>query len=294
MKKILISLSVVLVVCAAILGYMRQNISFSVVIPVYNAEKYLPRCLDSIFAQDGDFEVIAVNDGSTDGSLHILQDYAKKYSNMHIIDQKNQGISGARNAGMNAAKKKYITFVDNDDWLEPDAFSIAKKIIKKDNPDIVLSSFYEVYDREWVRQTRGEEAALSVPEETKFPKRDMDKLVLFSPFNTKGAHKDLYYSGTWVVHSFISKEFLDKYKIQFPTGMDNMEDLIFMYRSYAYNPQVSVLSEPIYNYYNRVNSESKSMSTLNVLQDRTAFMQQTSEYQRQPRQVQMYIDDCFL
>ena len=294
MKKFLVIISIILITGIGISRYINQKISFSVVIPVYNAEKYLARCLDSILAQKGDFEIIAVNDGSKDKSLQILQEYAKKYSNICIIDQKNQGISAARNAGMNVAKNKYITFVDNDDWLEPNAFSIVEKAIKKDRPDFLLSSFYDIYDKEWVRQTRGEEAALSVPEETKFPKRDMDKLVLFSPFNAQGAHSDLYYSGTWVVHSFFLKEFLTKHKMQFPSGMDNMEDLIFMYRAYAYNPRISVLAEPIYNYYNRIDSESKSMSTLNVLEERMAFMRQTPEYNQQPRSVQMYIDDCFL
>ncbi len=291
MKKILVFSCIAFM---SIWYYFSQKVNFSVVIPVYNAEKYLHRCLDSILAQKGDFEIIAVNDGSKDRSLQILREYAEKHSNIRIIDQKNQGISAARNAGINAAKNKYITFVDNDDWLEPDAFSLAREKIRQDKPDFLLSSFYDIYDREWVRQTRGEAAALMVPEESKFPKRDMDKLVLFSPFNANEAYSDLYYSGTWVVHSFFKKEFLDKYQLRFPDGMDNMEDLIFMYRAYAYNPRVSILSEPIYNYYNRIDSESKSMSTLNVLEARSAYMRQTPEYQNSPRRTQIYIDDCFL
>ncbi len=294
MRKKVAIISALIMVCLTSIYYVNQQISFSVVIPVYNAEKYLHRCLDSIFAQKGNFEVIAVNDGSTDNSLQILQEYAKKYSNLRVIDQKNQGISAARNAGLNAAKNKYITFVDNDDWLEPNAFSLVKDVIKKDNPDILLGSFYDVYDREWVRQTRGEEDAQHIPEERKFPKRDMDKLVLFSPFNAKDAYSDLYYSGTWVVHSFFSKEFLNKNNIHFPTGIDVMEDIIFMYSAYAYNPRISVLSNPIYNYYNRIDSASKSMKTLNVLEDRMVYMRQTPEYKKAIRQTQMFIDDNLL
>lgn len=291
MKKIII-LSVI-VICS-VWYYFSQRISFSVVIPVYNAERYLSRCLDSILAQKGDFEIIAVNDGSTDKSLQILQDYAKKHSNIRIIDQKNQGISAARNAGLNAAKNKYVTFVDNDDWLEPDAFSLVIKKIRQDKPDILLGNFYDVYDREWVRQVRGEEAAKTVSEESKFPKMNMHKLALFSPFNAKEAHSDLYYSGTWVVHSFFLKEFIEKHKLQFPLGKDIMEDLIFMYRAYAYNPRISILLEPIYNYNNRVDSASKKLSVLNVLEDRLNYMRQTPEYKSQLRQTQIYIDDCFI
>lgn len=291
MKKFLVLSAIVLI---SVWYYFSQRVSFSVVIPVYNAEKYLSRCLDSILAQEGNFEIIAVNDGSKDKSLQILQDYAKKHSNIRVIDQKNQGISAARNTGLNAAKNKYVTFVDNDDWLEPNAFSLVTKKIRKDKPDLLLSDFYDVYDREWVRQIRGEEAAQIVPEESKFLKMGMDKLVLFSPFNAKEAYSDLYYSGTWVVHSFFLKEFLEKHKLQFPSGRDIMEDLIFMYRAYAHNPRISILAEPIYNYYNRVDSESKSMSMLNVLEDRLNYMRQTPEYKSQPRQTQIYIDDCFV
>lgn len=294
MKKKNIFIGAIIVCILAFVYYLNNRITISVIIPVYNAEKYLHRCLDSIFAQSGSFEIIAVNDGSTDKSLQILQEYAKKHSNLHIINQKNQGISAARNAGMAAAKNKYITFVDNDDWLEPNAFSQVRDSIKRDNPDILLSSFYGVYDREWVRQTQGEEVAQHILEDRKVPDSDMARLALFSPFNAKDAYRDLYYGGTWVVHSFFSKKFLNENKLHFPSGKDIMEDLIFMYRSYAHNPRISILYEPIYNYYNRVDSASKSVATLNVLEDRMSYMRQTQEYKNTSRQIQMYIDDSFL
>ena len=87
---------------------------FTIVIPVYNVEKYLKECLDSAVNQNfSDFEIIAVNDGSTDNSLNILKKYEKKYENFKVIDQINQGLSGARNTGLKAAKGKYIYFLDN-------------------------------------------------------------------------------------------------------------------------------------------------------------------------------------
>lgn len=294
MKRKLIFIGAVVAVCLAFVYYINQRITISVVIPVYNAEKYLARCLDSIFMQSGTFEVIAVNDGSTDNSLQILQEYAKKHSNMRIINQKNQGISGARNTGMKAAKNKYITFIDNDDWLEPDAFSLIREKIKEDKSDIVLGNFYDVYDKEWVRETKGEKYAQIAQEEVKFPKRSMERLELFSPFYAKDAFSDLYYEGTWVVHSFFSREFLNKYNLSFPDRMDIMEDLIFMYRAYAYNPYISVVAKPIYNYYNRVDSESKTLKTLDVWEDRLVYLRQTSEYKSSPRQAQMWMNDSYL
>ena len=95
----------------------------SVIVPVYNVEKYLARCLDSIINQTlADIEIICINDGSTDNSLEILNDYAKKDSRIKIIDQTNAGLSCARNAGMQIAQGEYIGFVDSDDWIDLDFY----------------------------------------------------------------------------------------------------------------------------------------------------------------------------
>ncbi len=294
MKKTLNIIFIFLILLSGIYFWLQNRITISVVIPVYNAEKYLAKCLDSIFIQSGPFEVIAVNDGSTDNSLNILKQYAAKHSNMKIIDQQNQGISVARNAGMRAAKYKYITFIDNDDWWEPDAFSIVRKVLRKDKPDILLTDFYDVYDRQWVKDTRGEEAARTVPEESKFPKRDIEKLSLFSPFYAKDAISDLYYGGTWIIHSFFKRKFLINNGLEFPNKIDVAEDLIFLFRAYAYNPLISSINNPIYDYYNRVSSASKGLKTLAILKERINYMRQTKEYQRSPRYIQMYIDDNFV
>ena len=102
-----------------------NKIYFSIIIPVYNVEQYLKACLDTVIAQNySDFEVICVNDGSTDGSRSILDEYAAKYSNISIINQENKGLSAARNAGIRAAKGDYIFFLDSDDWIEPDTLKI--------------------------------------------------------------------------------------------------------------------------------------------------------------------------
>lgn len=95
----------------------------SVIVPVYNAAKWLPRCLDSICGQTyPQLEIICVNDGSTDDSAKILEEYAAKDSRIKVIHQENAGVSVARNAGLDAAMGEYVTFVDADDWLETDAY----------------------------------------------------------------------------------------------------------------------------------------------------------------------------
>ena len=91
----------------------------SIVVPVYNVEKYLPKCLDSLIGQTyQDIEIICVNDGSTDGSLEILEQYATKDPRIIVISQENQGPSETRNKGVDIAKGEWMMFVDSDDWLE--------------------------------------------------------------------------------------------------------------------------------------------------------------------------------
>lgn len=105
-------------------------IKYSFIVPVYNTEKYLKKCLDSLVNQKyKDFEIIIVNDGSTDNSINIINDYSKKYKNIIVIDQKNGGLSHARNEGVKKARGEYILFVDSDDYVETKLLSeIDKKI----------------------------------------------------------------------------------------------------------------------------------------------------------------------
>ena len=95
-------------------------IAITLIVPVYNVEKYLVRCLDSCLHQDLDedeYEIIAVNDGSYDGSLKLLKEYANRYRNIVLIDKPNGGLSSARNAGLERARGNFIWFVDSDDWI---------------------------------------------------------------------------------------------------------------------------------------------------------------------------------
>lgn len=106
----------------------------SIIIPVYNVEEFLPECLDSILIDNHyDGEVICVNDGSTDGSSLILNQYANKYQNIRIITQSNKGLSEARNAGLREASGDYVFFIDSDDWIFPNVLhTIIDKISSED------------------------------------------------------------------------------------------------------------------------------------------------------------------
>ncbi len=114
---------------------------FSIIIPVYNVEKYLKKCLDSVFNQTyKEYEVIVVNDGTKDSSMDIVKDY-----NVKVINQKNQGLSAARNAGVKVATGDYLIFLDSDDYWEKNLLKELSKSLKN-NPDLVRFQINEVYE----------------------------------------------------------------------------------------------------------------------------------------------------
>lgn len=118
----------------------------SIIIPVYNVEPFLGKCLDHIVAQTfQDYEVLLVNDGSTDNSQLICREYAQKDRRFTVINKKNGGLSSARNAGLDAAKGEYIGFVDSDDYIASDMYELLYKNIIKYDADISICSFYVVF-----------------------------------------------------------------------------------------------------------------------------------------------------
>ena len=120
--------------------------AISIIIPVYNVEKYLRRCLDSVLNQTfSDWEAICVNDGSPDNCDKILADYAARDKRFKIVNKKNGGLSDARNAGFPHATGEYIMYLDSDDFIHPQTMEIAHSMAKRDNSDIV--SFQ--YDRKY-------------------------------------------------------------------------------------------------------------------------------------------------
>lgn len=111
----------------------------SVIVPVYNTEKYLHRCIDSILAQTyTDFELLLIDDGSTDSSGAICDEYALKDSRVRVFHKANGGVSSARNMGLDNAQGEWITFVDSDDWVKIDYF---KLMIRQSDADLIMSSF---------------------------------------------------------------------------------------------------------------------------------------------------------
>ncbi|OWK74517.1 hypothetical protein CBW16_03665 [Flavobacteriaceae bacterium JJC] len=112
----------------------------SIIIPVYNSEKYLQRCLESVFGQDlpfSDYEVIVINDGSKDESKNIILHFKNQFENLLLIDQPNRGVSAARNAGLALAKGDYITFIDSDDYLVKDSLKSVVCYLEENQLDVL-------------------------------------------------------------------------------------------------------------------------------------------------------------
>lgn len=119
-----------------------NNVLLSVIVPVYNVEQYLSKCLDSLINQTiEDIEIICVNDGSTDNSLEILTNYAQKDKRIKVLNQTNKGQSAARNLAISIAAGEYLGFVDSDDWVDLDFFEKLYNTAKKYNADIACAGF---------------------------------------------------------------------------------------------------------------------------------------------------------
>ncbi len=121
-------------------------IKYSILVPVYNVEEYLPKCVDSIIAQDyqsEDYEVILVDDGSTDSSGRICDSYSEKHDNIAVIHQENRGLLLARCSGVKNSSGKYLVFIDSDDYVDPDYLSVIDKYVDSFDPDFMVHGYIE-------------------------------------------------------------------------------------------------------------------------------------------------------
>ena len=148
-----------------------MNQTISVIVPVYNVAQYLSQCVSSILSQDyGDLEVILIDDGSTDPSGEICDQYAAKDSRVRVIHQKNGGAAAAKNAGLRIASGDYLAFADSDDYLEPGAYGFLMKTLLETNADAVQGSFREVYRNRAEEQHIQEETLEGYDYLLRFPK----------------------------------------------------------------------------------------------------------------------------
>lgn len=145
-----------------------KELTISVIVPVYNQERYVRKCLRSILQQDiRDIEIVVIDDGSTDNSLAIIKNIAAQDGRIVIIEKKNEGVSYARRDGLKAARGKYISFVDSDDYLPPHALKILYDILIREDVDIVMGACIRqmgLYKRRGRRSEQISERRISLPE----------------------------------------------------------------------------------------------------------------------------------
>lgn len=127
----------------------KKIMDVSVIVPVYNVEKYVARCLESLVNQkcDCNYEIIIINDGTKDNSMDIVNDYAARYDFIHVCTQENSGVSVARNTGLANAKGEYIAFVDSDDFVSPFYISEMYTLAVKNNADIVQCRYCNYFEK---------------------------------------------------------------------------------------------------------------------------------------------------
>lgn len=209
----------------------------SIIVPVYNVEKYLEKCITSLVEQtldDSRYEILIVNDGSPDQSQKIIDEYAKKYSNVVALMKENGGLSDARNYGLQRAKGRYVAFVDSDDYVDVRMYETMLEKAKEKDFDVVVCDFKEIYEDYQVLGTSRVKKDLLCAEEVRKAMVD-------------------FYPSAW--NKLYKKELFDQ--VQFKKGVW-FEDVECLYRLFPMIHSVGVVNEPFYYYIQRAGSISKS------------------------------------
>lgn len=223
----------------------------SIIVPVYNVEKYLEECIDSILNQTyKNLEIILVDDGSTDKSGIICEDYAKIDSRIKVIHKKNGGLSDARNVGIDKALGEFIIFVDSDDYIDKDMCQILINYVCEYNVDIVSCNFKKVFDN-----NIEEDNITYFKEKIKILTKEE---VLKEYFLTLAPEIFATWNKLYKKSLFFTDE-----KIRFPVNRLH-EDIATTYRLYAESKKVILLNELLYNYRQRNNSIMKKISHKNI------------------------------
>lgn len=218
-----------------------MGVNISVVVPVFNSEKTLCRCIDSILSQTyNDYELLIINDGSTDHSVELCKKYLNSDSRVKLFSQFNKGVSSARNLGLDEASGKWICFIDSDDWVEADCF---EKCFDGDIGDSDLIMF----SCKWARDSRlPDKMCENVDDFMDVLPRFIDKITFVTP---------------WC--KFFKKDILDKYKIRFDSRFSSGEDTLFSFEYLTVIDKMHLLSFEGYHYV-----VDESDSTLSKIKNR--------------------------
>lgn len=249
----------------------------SVIVPVYNVEKYLPQCIDSILNQtEKNLEIILVDDGSLDNSGKICDEFSKKDDRIVVIHKKNNGLSSARNAGLEIAKGNYIGFVDSDDWLDKSMYEILLKLLKENNSDISCCDFFKTANSDG-----------SIPH--------IDNEIINSYNNIESLnnfYNDLY-TQTVVAWNKLYKRELFK-DISYPVGKIH-EDEGTTYKLYYKANKITYTNRPLYYYRITPNSittskfNKKRLDIIDVYDEKVKFIKNINNEEIYSKTLKWYL-----
>lgn len=206
----------------------------SIIVPVYNAENTIRRCMESILNQTyTDFELLVMDDGSRDGTAAIIDGYAAKDPRVIAVHKPNSGVSDTRNQALDRARGKYIQFLDADDWISPDATRLFVRAME-DNPscDMVIADFYRVIGEKMSQKGDIEEEKLLTREEY------ADEMMR-NP-------ADFYYGVLW--NKFFRRSIIEEHQLRMDAKLDWAEDFIFNMEYVLHTDHIYALKVPVYYY----------------------------------------------
>ena len=210
-----------------------MNPKVSVIIPIYNAEKYLRRCVDSVLKQDfEDFELLLVDDGSKDLSGNICDEYAKQDARVRVIHKENSGVSDSRNLAISKARGEYLQFMDSDDWITPDATGLLVRSAMENDCDLVIADFYRVIGERLAHKGDIREEGVMSREE--FALQMMEKPA------------DFYYGVLW--NKLYRRDIIKNNGLSMDKDISWCEDFIFNMEYIRHVKNVYVLRVPVYYY----------------------------------------------
>ncbi len=231
-------------VCIEIFQMVHQ-VKVSIIIPVFNVETFLRQCLESVIHQTlTELEIICINDGSTDQSLRILEEYAAKDDRIAIIDKENGGQGLARNLAIQRAKGEYVGFVDGDDWIDPNMFFNLYTSAKQFDADVTICEI-QLYD-----------AANGLIPQSQWFKLPIHKRFDHIAFRWADISKVGFHLNSGPVNKIFKNDFLRKHQFAFATGL-YYEDIPFVFPCLIRAERISMVRTPLYFYrYSRQGSTS--------------------------------------
>lgn len=263
---------------------MENSGLISVIIPVYNVEEYLRECIDSVLSQTYEnYEIILVDDGSTDNSGRICDEYAEKNDKISVIHKQNGGLSDARNKGLSLAKGEYIYFLDSDDYIISECFAELVSIIEKENSDFV---FFDAKSFEHSNKSFNIEQRYIRKKEYGTAKGEA---VLSALFNNKDYHSP-------VQMYFYKKAFLIENELSFLSGVV-YEDSLFSYKAFCLANYVTHISKSFYCRRYRANSIMTSQKSKKYFESICRVYEEVLEFSKKENKfhlevAQKYIARC--